>query len=462
MKSSNTNKMNNSKAQKDNSIELYGKVPPQAIEVEEAVLGALMLERDTMEAVAGIIDTHSFYKESHQKIFEAIKSVAAKKMPIDLLTVTMELKDTGILDEIGGPGFITQLTRRVASAAHIESHARIIAEKYYLRETIKECSVLINLAYADEDTETVSTCLKTASERLEDVFTVADTGSIIKNVLKQTIQDIEIDASKAKENKTPGIPTGFSSLDENTGGWRNGNLIILAGRPGLGKTSFALHFALEAAKAGHWVNFFSLEMNKEDLARILLASESGVYRSNIRDGYLQQYDWSNLNAAIARLENLPIIFKDAAGLTVEQIKATIRKNRKNRKCDLVIVDYLQLVKSAQLKAIRELEVSEISRTLKTVALAENLPVMALSQLNRAADGEEPKLSHLRESGAIEQDADIVCFLFKPEPEQNIIRFNVAKHRRGRLGGIDVHVNNEMTKFSESPVHEFHNTEQPVF
>ena len=428
----------------------YGKLPPQAIEVEEAVLGALMLERDALAAVSGIIDTPSFYKDEHQKIFETIKAVA-KKRPVDLLTVTQELKDTGILDEIGGPGFITQLTRRVASAAHIETHARIIAEKFYQRQTINKATELIQKAFEGEDVEELNNLWRSSGAMLEDVFSVTDTGTPMRAVLNAAIMAIEQDCTKSKENQTPGITTGFVGLDTNTGGWRGGNLIILAARPGVGKTSFALYFALEAAKAGYWVNIFSFEMNKEDLARIMLAAESGVYRSNIRDGYLDGNDWTQLNKTVAQLENLPIIFRDAAGMNVNQVQATIRKNRKNGRCDFAIVDYLQLVKSSQLKAIRELEVSEISRTLKTTALNENIPILALSQLNRAADGETPKLSNLRESGAIEQDADLVIFLHKPEPQQPIIRMTVAKHRRGKLGSMDVYSNGEMTRFSETPI-----------
>ncbi len=426
----------------------YGKLPPQANDVEEAVLGALMLESDAHEKVFGLIDTHSFYKDEHQKLFEVIKEVAKTK-PVDLITITQELNKRGLLEELGGPGNIIGLTSKVASAAHLEAHARIIAEKYYQRETIRKATELVNMAYCGEDVEVISNEWKQSGESLDDVFTVANTGTHIKDVLKTTLELIEQDVINAKGHKTPGIPTGFESLDDNTGGWRGGNLIILAARPGIGKTSLALHFALQAAKAGYHINFYSAEMLKEDLMRILLATESEIYRSNIRDGFINNEDWKSINVAVAKLEKLPIIFRDAAGMTVEQIRASIRKNRKQGNCDFAIVDYLQLVKSSQSKTSRELEVSEISRTLKTTALAENIPVMALSQLNRAADGETPRLSHLRESGAIEQDADIVCFLNKPEPLQNIIRFTVAKHRRGKLGEIDIFSNDEMTKFSES-------------
>jgi replicative DNA helicase len=439
--------MKNTKSNNDEINAMYGKVPPQAVEVEEAVLGALMLEAEAFESVAGIINTNSFYKDEHQRIFDTIKSIVAENKPVDLLTVTQELKDRDILNDIGGPGEITRLTSKVASAAHIESHARIIAEKHYLRESIRNATEIIELSYSDQDVELIIDQWKVAGEGLEDIFTIADTGSHIKQVLKNTIQAIEQDAAKASENKTTGIPTGFTGLDINTGGWKGGNLIVMAARPGVGKTSLALHFAMEAAKAGYWINIFSLEMNKEDLARILIATASGVYRSDIRDGFIKREDWKQINQAVAIIEKLPIIFRDAAGMNINQIKSVIRKNKKNGRCDFAIVDYLQLVKSASPKAIRELEVSEISRTLKTAALAENIPILALSQLNRDADGQMPKLSHLRESGAIEQDADIVIFLVK---DGNNIRFSVAKHRRGRLCDIDIFHNEEMTKFSEIP------------
>jgi replicative DNA helicase len=433
-------------------LEMYGKIPPQAIEVEEAILGALMLERDAYSNVSGIIDTQSFYKEEHQKIFEAIKQLSKKGSPIDLITVSQEIKNRNQLEEIGGPGYITQLTRRVASAAHIEAHARIIAQKHIQRKMISRASDMLKMAYDDtEDVEDLSILWRKYGEELEDVFTVADTGTSFKTVLQNTLKEIEVDCSRANENKTPGIPTGFVSLDVNTGGWRGGNLIVLAARPGHGKTSFALHFAMVAAKAGYWVNIFSLEMLKTDLARIILASESGIYRSNIRDGYLQKSDWQGLNSTISKIQDLPIIFKDASGMTVNQIQSAIRKNRKNKRCDFVFVDYLQLVKSQQSKQSRELEVSEISRTLKTTALTENIPILALSQFNRDADKETPKLSHLRESGAIEQDADLVCFLQKVEKTQ--IRFIVEKHRRGQTGNIDIYCNSEMTRFSETQFHQ---------
>jgi replicative DNA helicase len=423
-----------------------GKVPPQAVDVEGAVLGACLLEQDAFETVKGIVRLESFYKPEHRTIFEAILTVSMNRKPVDLLTITRELKDRGKLDEVGGPLYITQLTDRVASAAHIETHARIIAEKFYLREVIRVSGELAEMAYNNIDVDEIDSFIRRSIEKLDDVFSVADLGMPIKTVLRTAIREIENDCIMSSKQQTPGITTGFGSLDTSTGGWRPGNLLILAARPGVGKSSFAIQFMLEAAKAGHWINFFSFEMTKVDIARIMLSSESNVYRGNVRDGHLNQSDFSSLNAAIRKLEELPVIFKDSPGMTVGQIQSTIKKNRKNGRCDFVIIDYLQLIRPTDPKAIREQQIAEISRTLKTTALDQNIPIMALSQLNRAADGEQPKLSHLRESGAIEQDADLVMFLHREM--KNTIRLTVAKHRRGQLGEIDILSNGDMTRFRE--------------
>lgn len=428
----------------------YGKLPPQAIDAEQAVLGALMLENEAIQTVSGIVSTNSFYKPEHQKIFEVIQSISNRNKAVDLLLVTQELIDIGQLETVGGAGYITGLTRKVASAAHIEHHARIIEQKYLQREIIRTSTEMLTMAYVDTaDVDDLIVQWRKHSNELDNSHTIEDTGTCIQDVLKNTVLEIESDCNHINNKTTPGITTGFPSFDQNTGGWRDGSLIVLAARPGIGKTSFALFFALSAAKAGNWVNIFSFEMNKEDLARIMLATESGVYRSDIRDGYLQSTDWEKLNDAISRLEKLPIIFKDASGMTVSQVQAIIRKNNKNGKCDFAIVDYLQLIKSPKNKFNRELEVSEISRTLKTTALTEKIPILALSQLNREADGKTPKLSNLRESGAIEQDADLVAFLRKPDQDQNLIELIIAKHRRGRLGTASIYYNDEMTRFSET-------------
>lgn len=429
------------------------KLPPQAIEVEEAVIGALMLEPGAFNSVSGILTAESFYKNEHQIIFDTVKDLHSRKRKIDLLTVTQALKDRDLLNEVGGPMAVTQLTRRIVSAAHIQAHARIIAEKYYKRNTIQKATELIKLAFSDEDIDLIAAQWKESKNSLEDVFMVSDTGTHISDVLKTTIQQIEEDCQKVDSGGIPGITTGFKSLNYTTGGWRNTNLIVLAARPGVGKTSLHLHFALSAAKAGHWVNIFSLEMDKEDLTKILISTESGVNRSMIRDGRgLDQSDWIKINDGLSELEHLPIIFKDSAGLTTLQIESIVQVNRKKNRCDFVIIDYLQLIKSTDKRANREQQIAEISRTLKTIAMENNVPVMALSQLNRIKEDEEPGLINLRESGAIEQDADIVCFLYRPE-SSDWIKLLIAKHRRGRTAELNIYHDHQMTRFSENPFDE---------
>lgn len=436
--------MNNLPAKIDN----IGKLPPQAVEVEEVVIASLMLESNRIEDVIGIINIKSFYKNEHQTIFRIIKELYDNKKNIDLLTVTQELKDKNLLDEVGGAAYITSIIRKVSSAAHIEAHAKIIAEKFYQRETIRMATQLIDMAYSNEDVDIISSQWLNNTNTLENIFTVADTGVHIKEVLANTVIEIEKDCVKVEENKTPGIPTGFVGLDTNTGGWRDGNLNLLAARPGVGKTSMALQFILEAAKSGYWVNVFSYEMLKEDLARIIIARESEVDRSNVRDGYIKNEDWKKINITIGRLEKLPIIFIDSSGLNVHQLKSIVSKNKKNGRCDFVVVDYLQLIKTGGAKATRELEVAEISGTLKNMALTKNIPVLALSQLNREADKGLPKLSNLRESGVLEQDADLVIFLVPEDENEKAIRLIVEKHRRGKVGDQIISHNEQMTKFWE--------------
>lgn len=437
-----------------------GKIPPQAIEVEEAVLGALMLERDAYYSIDRIIDAQSFYKDEHQKIFKVVKDLATKDKPVDLLLVVQELKARNQLDEIGGPTFIAQLARRVASSAHIEYHARIIAQAFYQREIIRRSSEMIKHAYEGEDIDVLESLWRSYGDQLSDACSIGNEGIHIKDVLKNTLAEMEADCVKAREGKLVGITTGFRLLDKLTGGWRPAGLTILAARPKVGKSSIALHFAVHAARAGYWINFFSLEMRSEDLVRIQIAAETGIYRSSVRDGKLTESDWKTIHdKAVPVIENMPFIFSDISGLTLSSFKSAVRKNRKNGKCDLVIVDYLQLVNGSN-KELREQQISEITRTLKTTAKNENIPIIALSQLNRIDETDEPKLSNLRESGAIEQDADNVIFLYRPDPEglPDVIRLSVAKQRNGREDKWDIFTNKDRTLFAETP---FYNLTEPA-
>ncbi|MGQ8336865.1 replicative DNA helicase [Sunxiuqinia sp. A32] len=439
--------------------QIYGKLPPQAVDVEEAVLGALMLERDAFELVNGIICEESFYKDEHRIIYHSIKLLTNENSPIDLLMVTQKLKDLGELDAVGGPLYITKLTGRVASASHIEFHARIIAQKFMQRELIRLSTDANSKAYDDTiDVDDLISEIKHKIDQIENLSSI-DTGSLQDKVLIETIKEIENDCALQQKGHSPGISTGFRTLDDFIGGWRSANLIILAARPGIGKTSLALFSAKIAALNSKWVNFFSFEMKKTDLQKAMISGESGVSRTKIRDGYLNNDDWTKINSSIGQIEKLPIIWNDRAGMTVNQVKGIIRKNRKAGRCDLVVIDYLQLIAPTDKKAIREQQVSEISRVLKEISLNENIPVICLSQLNREADDVEPKPSHLRESGAIEQDADVILFPWRPGyngkkmtsgeliPESEI-KLIVGKNRRGRRGSFMIYCNDEMTQFSE--------------
>ena len=427
----------------------YGKIPPQAPEVEEAVLGALMLEYDAIHKVNGILSAESFYKEEHQKIFNAIKSLSMQSKPIDLITVTMKLKELDELEKIGGPVYITQLTSRVSSAAHIEFHARIIAQKYMQRELIRISSETQSEAYDDgQDVEDLISSLKNKISLIEDLGSGCNTGQSQADVIQDAIMAIEKDCEAAVDGKIPGIPTGLRILNNATGGWRAPDLILLAARPGIGKTSLALKFAIEAAKAGFWVNFYTLETKAKALMRIIFSSESEVNRVAIRDGRLTELDWSRINEACINLEKLPIIWNDVASNTAERIKSLTIQNKKRGKCDLVILDYLQLLKPFDKKAVREQQISEMTRTLKETALDQNVPIICLSQLNRLAAGIKPELHHLRESGAIEQDADMVIFAYLDESE-NRYYLLICKIRQGIRGDFEIIPNAEMTRFKDT-------------
>lgn len=426
----------------------YGKIPPQAVDVEMAVLGALMLERDAFHKISDIIDTPSFYKDEHQKIFDAIKKISLSSKPVDLLSVNRELLDTNKLDEIGGPMYIVELTSKVASAAHIEFHARIIAQKFIQRELIRISSEIQTESYDDTvDIEDLISDARTKLNEVDNLILCSNTGQTSALVAFEAIKEIESDCKATELGISPGIDTGLKDLNRALGGWRNTNLIILAARPSVGKTSLALHFAKIAAMRGKWVNFYGLEMKNQDFFRILLSGVTGIPRSNIRDGQLTQNDWKNISDSTGKLEGLPIIWNDHAGITVNQIRSNTIRNNRIGKCDFVVIDYLQLIKPTDKKAIREQQIAEISRTLKETALGVNVPILCLSQLNRDVEkraDKEPNLSDIRESGSIEQDADVVLFLY--ENEQLMLK--IGKNRRGKVGTVDFWANEEKTIFSD--------------
>lgn len=442
----------------------YGKLPPQALEVEEAVLGALMIERDAIYNVTPIIQTEEFfYREEHQKIFNIVRTLADENKNIDLLTVTQRLRDENILDEVGGPGYITKLTSRVASAANIIQHSRVIADKFVQREMIRRFSELISEAYKD-DPDNLEILYNHHTQAI-DALLAGNSGMMhIREILVKTTQDLEERQVLAQNGETPGIPTGLADLNRLNNGWQPGDLVVVAARPSMGKTALAINlFAKRAAEKNKNVCIFSLEMENLKLSKRLVLSYGGIVRDNFERGNMTDGDWQAYNQAIRELEHLPIYIDDTPGTTVRYIDAVVRNKVRKGECDLVIIDYLQLVESPEHYGSknREREVAEISRGLKKTAKASGVPVILLAQLNRGVENREdktPRLADLRESGAIEQDADIVIFPWRPcyydpgvEDEQgnslkNTMFIETAKYRDGRIGTILCRHNEDMTQF----------------
>lgn len=441
----------------------HGKVPPQAIDLEEAVLGAIMLEKDALTAVIDIIKPAVFYKESHQMIFAAITRLFGKSEPVDILTVTNELKNNGELDIVGGPFYVTQLTNRIASAANVEYHARIISQKYIQRELIRISSEIIKDAF--EDSSDVFDLLDRAEQNL---FAVSESNlrrnyddmqSLVTDAIK------EIEAGKDNDGHLRGIPSGFTDLDRVTNGWQKSDLIIIAARPGMGKTAFVLSMARNCAiDFGKAVAFFSLEMSSIQLVTRLISSETQLSADKLKKGNLESYEWEQLHAKISSLTEAKLLIDDTPALTVFELRAKCRRLKAQHDIDMVIIDYLQLMSgSGENKGNREQEISTISRSLKALAKELEIPVIALSQLSRAVEtrggSKKPILSDLRDSGAIEQDADMVMFIYRPEyykidqdedgnSTAGIAEICIAKHRNGALKDIPLRFIDKFAKFTD--------------
>ena len=440
----------------------YGKIPPQAPEVEEAVLGALMLERDAYITVAAILKAESFYKEEHQKIFKVIQHLVANEKPVDLLMVTQELKNREELDEVGGPIYITQLTSRVASAAHIEFHARIIAQKFIQRELIRISSEIQVKSY--DDSMELDDLIDYAEASLFKVTegNISKESQPIKPLLREAIERIEANAKKP--DGLSGIASGFSKLDKITSGWQNTDLMIIAARPAMGKTAFVLSMARNMAVLKNVpVAVFSLEMSSIQLVNRLIAAETELGSEKIKSGKLEDWEWELFNRRIKNLENAPLYIDDTPALSVFEFRAKCRRLKMQYDIGIVVVDYLQLMTAgSDVKGNREQEVSTISRNLKAIAKEINVPIIALSQLNRSVesrDGKRPQLSDLRESGAIEQDADMVMFIHRPEyygitqdGDGNsligVAEIIIAKHRNGSVGDVQLAFKASLAKFMD--------------
>jgi len=444
------------------SFPVLGKLPPQAIDLEEAVLGALMLEVDALSAVIDILKTDVFYKESHQIIFSAIRNLFQKSEPVDLLTVTAELRKSGQLEMVGGAFYVTELTNRVASAANIEFHARIISQKFIQRELIKISTDIINKAY--EDTTDVFELLDEAEKNLFEVTenNLKRGSENMSDLIRQSLEELE--KIKDVEGGLTGVPTGFKVLDEVTSGWQKADLIIVAARPGMGKTAFIMSCARNAAvDFKRPVAIFSLEMSSVQLVNRLISGEAELESSKLRKGNLERHEWQQLHSKIGKLADAPIYIDDTPALSVFDLRAKARRLKSQYDIQLLVVDYLQLMRGNidNKGSNREQEIGTISRSLKAIAKELNIPVIALSQLSRKVEErggvKRPILSDLRESGSIEQDADMVIFLNRPEyyglvqdeegnSTKDLAEVIIAKHRNGSIEDVKLSFLNKYVKF----------------
>ncbi|GGH04720.1 replicative DNA helicase [Mucilaginibacter phyllosphaerae] len=443
-----------------------GKLQPQALDLEEAVLGALMLEKDALSSVIDVLKPEVFYEVKHQKIFDAIRILFEKTSPVDILTVTAQLRQQGELEMIGGAYYITELTNRVASAANIEYHSRIIIQKFIQRELIRISTDVINSAY--EDTSDVLEMLDKAEKNLFEIAqnNLRRDSRKMDDLVHEALKDIE--ALKDKKDGLTGVASGFTDLDRMTSGWQKSDLVIIAARPAMGKTAFVLSCARNAAvDFDKPVVVFSLEMSSVQLVNRLISGETEIEQEKIRKGTLEEWEWQQIHSKIGRLEAAPLIIDDTPSLNIFEFRAKCRRLKSQHDIQLIIIDYLQLMQGkadGKGGGNREQEIGSISRALKTVAKELNVPVIALSQLSRAVENrpggsKRPMLSDLRESGSIEQDADMVLFLYRPEyygldvdednnPTQGVGEVIIAKHRNGETGRVRLKFVGKYVKFQD--------------
>ena len=442
-----------------------GKIPPQAIDLEEAVLGAMLIDEKGVNEVIDILSPEVFYKKSHQLIFESIQRLFRESEPIDLLTVSADLKKNKNFEIVGGDFYLIGLSQKVSSSAHIEYHSRIIQQKFIQRRLISISNEIISKSY-NESTDVID-LLDEAESKLYDIAQNNIKGS------SETAQNLVIQAKNrieeiSKQEGLSGISTGFEKLDRLTSGWQPSDLIIVAARPGMGKTALALSMARNVSVQKKIpVAFFSLEMSSVQLITRLISSETGLSSDKLRTGKLADHEWQQLNIKVSDLESAPLYIDDSAALTIFELRAKARRLASSHGIKLIIIDYLQLMNlgSSNKAGNREQEISTISRNLKALAKELNIPVIALSQLSRAVETrggtKRPILSDLRESGAIEQDADIVSFLYRPEyygitewdddmktPSEGQGEFIVAKHRNGALDSIKLKFVANLGKFED--------------
>ncbi|RKY82870.1 replicative DNA helicase [candidate division KSB1 bacterium] len=450
-------KIDNNKDKKGGNV--FDRVPPQSIEAEKAVLGSMLLDNDCIGKVVEILEPESFYKTAHRKIFLSCLELYQKNEPIDVITLSENLKRNKILDDVGGAYYLTELSEAVPSSANIDYHVRIVHEKYLLRRLIQESAGIARDCYeAQEDADNI---IDRSEQR---IFGISDKQKrrgfqSIKEVVSDAFH--KIDVINKRGGKVTGIPTGFDKLDELTSGFQTSELIIIAGRPSMGKTAFALNIARNAAAEKFSVGFFSLEMSSDQLAMRLLSAEARIDAHAVRTGKMSNKDWNRLGTNAGKITNLAIYVDDSPGISVLELRAKARRLKKEKNIDMIMIDYLQLMQGPKNSESRQQEISMISRSLKALAKELDVPVVALSQLSRAVEtrggDKRPMLSDLRESGAIEQDADVVLFVYRPEfymtkeeaQSKNVegkAEIIIGKQRNGPVGTVNLTFLKRFAKF----------------
>lgn len=433
-----------------------GKVPPHDLEAEQAILGSMLTDKDAVIASIEVLKEEDFYREDNKAIYSAILNLYTRAEPIDIITVKSELESMGKFEQIGGLEYLAELPEKVPTTANAVKYIKIVEEKSTLRRLIKTANEIIELGY--NQTEEVDDIMEGAEKKIFNIM--QDKGeksySSIKDVLVDSFTQLE-ELYNRKQHIT-GVPTGFTELDYKTAGLHGSELILIAARPAMGKTAFALNIATNASvRAKVPVALFSLEMSKEQLVNRILCSESMVDSNKVRTGKLEENDWTKLAESIGPLSEAEIYIDDTPGISITEIRAKCRKLKLEKNIGMVVIDYLQLVQGSngRRNGNREQEISEISRSLKILAKEINVPVIALSQLSRAAEqrpDHRPMLSDLRESGAIEQDADIVMFLYRDDyynqdsEKKDIAEVIIAKHRGGSTGTVELLWLGSYTKF----------------
>jgi len=431
------------------------RLPPQNIEAEQAVLGAILLEPSALTTASEILIPEDFYRAAHQKIFRTMLQLSDRGEPVDLVTVTSELADANALEEVGGVSYLTELANAVPTAANVQYYAKIVEEKSILRRLIRTATSIAQDGYTREDE--VEDVLNEAERKILEVSQRKNTTGFqnIKDVLVQAYDNIEM--LHNRKGEITGIPTGFIELDRMTAGFQRSDFIIVAARPSVGKTAFALNIAQNVAtRTGENVAIFSLEMGAQQLVMRMLCAEGNINAQNLRTGKLTPEDWGKLTMAMGSLSNAGIFIDDTPNIRVSEIRAKCRRLKQEQGLGMVLIDYLQLIQgSGRNRENRQQEVSEISRSLKALARELDVPVIALSQLSRSVEQRQdkrPMMSDLRESGSIEQDADIVAFLYrddyydKESENKNIIEIIIAKQRNGPVGTVQLAFVKEYNKF----------------